>query len=65
MEVGEARELPTSAISVYVVSAKEGLWDVAKALGTTPEIIMSQNEGLELPFKGGEKIMLFRHLDRN
>ncbi len=65
LTVGEARTLPTSAISVYVVSSKESLWDVAKALGTTPEIIVSQNDGLELPLKGGEKIMLFRHLDRN
>jgi hypothetical protein len=65
LTVGEARVLPTSAISVYVVSSKENLWDVAKALGTTPEIIVSQNDGLELPLKGGEKIMLFRHLDRN
>ncbi len=65
LAVGEPRELPTAAISVYVASSKETLWEVAKALGTTPELIIKQNPTLQLPLSGGERIMLFRHLDKN
>ncbi len=59
---GEARELPSSAISIHVARAGETLWDVAKALGSTPELIMLQNPELNLPLTGGERIIVYRHL---
>lgn len=65
MERGKELTLPTSAISVHIVSHRETLWDVAKALGATPELIMKQNPNLVLPLSAGERIILFRHLDKN
>ena len=61
---GEARELPSSAISIHIAKPGETLWDVAKALGSTPELVMLQNPDLNLPLSGGERIMVYRHLTR-
>ena len=61
---GEARELPSSAISIHIAKTGETLWDVAKALGSTPELVMLQNPDLNLPLSGGERIMVYRHLTR-
>lgn len=61
---GEARELPSSAISIHIAKPGETLWDVAKALGSTPELVMLQNPDLNLPLSGGERIIVYRHLTR-
>lgn len=62
LSLGEERKLPTSAISVHIAKADESLWDVAKALGSTPELIMLQNPEIALPLSGGERIIIYRHL---
>ena len=61
---GEARIIPTAAISVHVARPGESLWDVAKATGTTPEAVMAQNPDLELPLKGGERVIVYRYLEK-
>jgi len=59
-EIGEPRSAKMSAIAVYVTKDGETLWDAAKALRTTPELIMSYNPGLKVPLSGGEKILVYR-----
>ena len=61
---GEARIIPSSAISVHVARPGETLWDVAKATGSTPELVMLQNPDLELPLKGGERVLVYRYLSK-
>lgn len=61
---GEARALPTAAFSVHVVRRGESLWDVARTLGTTPELVMMQNPDLGVPMTGGERVVLYRHLEK-
>jgi len=60
LELGEERILPTSAFSVHIAKNGESLWDVAKALGLTPELVLVQNPGLSLPLNGGERVMAYR-----
>ena len=60
VEIGPERNLKMSAIAVYITKEGETLWDVAKALCTTPELIMSYNPGLKVPLSGGEKILVYR-----
>jgi len=60
LELGEERVLSTTAFSVHIAKNGETLWDVAKALGTTPEIILLQNEGINLPLSGGERLIAYR-----
>lgn len=60
--VGEAKEVNTSGLSLYVASEGDEMWDVCKALTATPEAIMEQNPALTAPLKEGEKVVYFRQL---
>ncbi len=64
LELGEPMQIPSAAISLHIAKPKESLWDVAKALKTTPEMILLQNPELELPLRGGERVIIYRHLKR-
>ena len=48
------------AVSVYVPSAGDTLWETAKKLGKTPEQVQSANPGLSFPLSGGERILVYR-----
>ena len=52
----------TAAVSVHIAIAGEGLWDIAKKTGCSPEEIMADNPALELPLKGGERILVYRNI---
>jgi hypothetical protein len=64
LALGEERVLPTAAFSVHIAKGGETLWDVAKALGMTPELVLTQNPGLALPLTGGERVIAYRHLKK-
>ena len=61
---GEMREVRTCAYSMHIAKSGETLWETAKALCSTPEVIMEQNSEITLPFKGGEKVIIYRHLNK-
>jgi hypothetical protein len=50
------------AISVYIASPGQSLWDVAKALNSDEGKLLELNSDLILPFVGGEKILMYRGL---
>ena len=62
LKLGEERALPTSAFSIHIARGGETLWDVAKSLGTTPELVLTQNPKLSLPLSGGERVIAYRNL---
>jgi len=62
---GEEIPVPTSAISLHIARPNESLWEVAKALSTTPELVLVQNPNLSLPLMGGERIVAYRHLKKS
>lgn len=62
LKLGEERALPTSAFSIHIAKCGETLWDVAKALGITPEMVLNQNPKLTLPLSGGERVIAYRNL---
>lgn len=64
LTVGKAIDAPSSAISIRIAQKGETLWQIAKALCCTPELVMLQNPELSFPLNGGERIMLYRHLER-
>lgn len=57
---GEERALPTGAVAIHIARKGETLWDAAKALGATPETVLLQNPGIELPLNGGERVITYR-----
>lgn len=62
VEVGEEKEQNTSALSLYIASEGDEMWDVCKALTATPEDIMKQNPALSAPLSEGDRVIYFRSL---
>ena len=50
----------TRAISVYLPSAGDGLWETAKKLKAPPEDIERANPDLSFPLSGKERILVYR-----
>ena len=59
-EEGEALQVNDSAISVYLPSKGESIWQVAKTLGMSIESIMAQNPDLRDVMQGDERIVIYR-----
>lgn len=60
--VGEEKERNDSALSLYIVSEGDEMWDVCKALTATPEDILAQNPTLSVPLAEGDRVVYFRTL---
>ncbi|MDE6275986.1 MAG: DUF3794 domain-containing protein [Clostridia bacterium] len=62
VEEGESVQPNNSAISVYIPSKGESIWQVAKTLGMSIESIMEQNPTLGDVMQGDERIVIYREL---
>lgn len=62
IQKGEPVPMQSGAFSIHIAKSGETLWDIAKALGATPEQIMSQNPSLVLPLVGNERVIAYRQL---
>ncbi|MDR0855726.1 MAG: LysM peptidoglycan-binding domain-containing protein [Christensenellaceae bacterium] len=49
-----------AALTITFAKAGETLWDIAKKLKVGEDELLSRNKTLELPLKGGEKIVYYR-----
>ncbi len=63
VEVGAEKEVNRSAVSVFIATENDTIWDVAKALSATPKSILEQNPTLDECLKDGVKVVYFRQLD--
>ena len=61
-EEGEEIEKNNCAMSVYLPSKGESIWQIAKTLGMSIESIMQQNADLGDTMKGDERIVIYREL---
>ena len=62
VEIGAPKEEDDYAVCLYIVRKDETLWDVAKALNTSEEILLKQNPDVPLPLGGGERVILYKEL---
>ncbi len=60
MEMGAEKEDNDFAVSLYIVRSGETLWDVAKALNVSEDVLLGQNSDVPLPLQGGERIILYK-----
>ena len=49
-----------SAISVYIPTAGDGLWELSKRLKKAPEDVEKSNPDLEFPIRPGRRIIIYR-----
>ena len=62
VEEGKGIERKTSAVSIYLPTVGDGLWEVAKKLCCKCDEVMKSNPELEFPIKGGERLFIYRQL---
>lgn len=60
IEEGEAVEQNDCAVSVFIPTAGDGLWEVAKKLKKAPDEVSSVNADLTFPLTGKERIIVYR-----
>ena len=60
IEAGDAVPECDASVSVYIPCAGDGLWDVSKKLGKSPEEVRRTNASLEFPLSGSERIVVYR-----
>lgn len=58
--VGDEKPNDDCSLYVYIVRPNQTLWDIAKDMNISEEMILEQNEGLELPLRGGERLVIYR-----
>ena len=59
VEEGEPFKEKQCAFNVYLPSEKDTLWDISKALKVPQSLITEQNQDLEFPLKGNERIVIY------
>lgn len=60
IEEGAEREVNDCAVSVFLPTAGDGLWEVAKKLCKSPSDVAACNSELEFPLTGKERILVYR-----
>lgn len=56
---GEPIARPDATVIVHVASPGESLWQAARALGCSPELVTAQNASFAAPYSGGERLVNF------
>lgn len=60
IEEGEELKADDSAVSVFLPTAGDGLWEIAKRLNKSPSDVASCNPELSFPLTGKERIIVYR-----
>ncbi len=64
IEVLEEIKSNDSAISVYIPSCGDTLWDICKVLCVQEQTILDMNKELEFPLSGDERIVVYREINK-
>ena len=61
-QVQEGEPVPVNdcAVSVYVPRAGDGLWELSKRLGKSPEEVTESNPDLEFHIREGQRVVIYR-----
>ena len=59
-EEGAETPVSDSAVSVFIPTAGDGLWELAKSLKKSPEEVEENNPDLEFPVKEGQRVVIYR-----
>ena len=64
VEEGALKKINNLAISVYIPSCGDTLWDISKELGVDEQTILKTNENLKFPLCGDERVVIYRELEK-
>ena len=57
--VGDNKPKDDCSLYIYIVKPNETIWDIAKDLSVSEDLILEQNPDVELPLKGGEWLVIY------
>lgn len=60
VEVSSEKEVDDLVLNIYIVKDGETIWDVAKNMNISPDLILEQNPDVELPIKAGDKLVIYK-----
>ena len=60
IEEGEAKQKEDCALSVFLPTAGDGLWEISKKLNKDPSDVIECNPELSFPLSGKERIIVYR-----
>ena len=58
--LGDEKPKDDCALYIYIVKPNQTIWDVAKDINSSQELILEQNPDIELPLKAGDKLVVYR-----
>ena len=61
-KIEEREEKPCDdlVLSIYIVKDGDTIWDIAKEMNASPDMILEQNPDLELPLVAGTKVVIYK-----
>lgn len=60
VEVSTEKESDDLVLNIYIVKDGETVWEIAKNMNVSPDLILEQNPDLELPLKAGDKLVIYK-----
>ena len=58
--VGDDKSADECPLYIYIVKPGQTVWDVAKDMNTSQELILEQNPEVVLPLKAGDKLVIYK-----
>jgi LysM repeat protein len=57
--VGEEKPIDECSLYIYVVKPNDTLWDIAKEMNVSEDLIVEQNPDILLPLLPGSKLVIY------
>lgn len=57
--IGEEKPKDDCCLYIYIVKDGESVWDIAKDMNVSEDLILEQNPDIELPLKSGDKLVIY------
>ena len=58
--LGAVKPCDDCSLHIYIVKPDQTLWDIAKEIGVSQDLILEQNSDVELPVKAGDRLVVYR-----
>lgn len=60
IELGEEKPMDDCSLYIYIVKPNETVWDIAKNMNVSSELIMEQNPNMTMPLVAGDKLIIYK-----
>ena len=58
--IGDEKPQDDSSLYIYIVKPGETIWDIAKNMNVSPDVILEQNPEVSLPLQPYEKLVIYK-----